>query len=85
MSSWGDRLLENYTGLLPLLWKAVLRWKERSQYEKLGEKNSWGHETKQLLHDHFQETSTMESDGRCGARGAWKVCSRTRDVRYNIS
>lgn len=32
----GDKLVENYTGLLPGLWKAVVRWKERSQYEKLG-------------------------------------------------
>jgi len=42
-SSLGVKLVENYTGLLPGLWKAVVRWKERSQYEKLG-KTPWRHQ-----------------------------------------
>lgn len=43
-SSVGGRLVEGYTGLLPLLWKAVLRYKERhapgsGSYQKLGDRN----------------------------------------------
>ncbi|KAG0589465.1 hypothetical protein M758_1G021000 [Ceratodon purpureus] len=42
-TSVGDRLVENYSGLLPLLWKAVLRYKEKHSgdgiYEKLSDRN----------------------------------------------
>lgn len=98
MQSAGDELLENYTGLVPWLWRAVLKWKERSQYEKLpnrneklGENNnlSWGPAAAACLmcchgtHDDFKEMVMMEAQDPGWLR---KLCSQTtRHLRYIVS
>lgn len=88
-STSGDRLVENYSGLLPLIWNAVVRYKESrsgstGRYEKLGERTDdaleqWGSGGK--LHHTVKASSTSDISSGPSRRRRWRVMFRVPKVQ----